>query len=116
MSMDAVRARTATRPSPGSVRAEPGTSRRARFRRARMRRALALAGCGVLAVALPACESTEQESARITRESEAAHRAEAAKEAAHKRAVARSHGHGKGHGASSGKGHGSSSATKGSSR
>jgi hypothetical protein len=38
----------------------------------RMRRALALAGCGVLSVALGACESTEQESARIGRENEAA--------------------------------------------
>jgi hypothetical protein len=34
----------------------------------RMRRALAVAGCGVLSVALPACQSTEQESARIGRE------------------------------------------------
>ena len=39
---------------------------------ARVRRALVLAGCGVLGVGLSACESTEQESARITRESQAA--------------------------------------------
>ncbi len=38
----------------------------------RMRRALALAGCGVLSVGMSACESTEQESSRIGRESEAA--------------------------------------------
>jgi hypothetical protein len=35
---------------------------------ARMRRALVVAGCGVLTVALSACESTEQESAKIGRE------------------------------------------------
>jgi hypothetical protein len=34
----------------------------------RMRRALAVAGAGTLSVALPACQSTEQESARIGRE------------------------------------------------
>ncbi len=39
---------------------------------ARIRRVLALAGCGVMAVALPACESTEQESAQIGRESQLA--------------------------------------------
>jgi len=33
-----------------------------------VRRALALAGCGVLTVTLSACESTEQESAKIGRE------------------------------------------------
>ena len=43
----------------------------------RMRRALALAGCSVLGVGLSACESTEQESAKIGRESEAAARAAA---------------------------------------
>jgi hypothetical protein len=31
----------------------------------RMRRALVLAGCGMLSVGLVACESTEQESAKI---------------------------------------------------
>ncbi len=47
-----------------------------RMRRvARIRRALALAGCGVLSVGLAACESTEQESSRIGRENEAAARA-----------------------------------------
>jgi hypothetical protein len=45
----------------------------------RMRRALVLAGCGVLSVGLAACESTEQESAKIGRESEAAARAAAPK-------------------------------------
>ncbi len=39
---------------------------------ARVRRALVVAGCGVLGVGLSACESTEQESARIGRESQAA--------------------------------------------
>ena len=43
----------------------------------RMRRVLALAGCGVLGVSVAACESTEQESAKIGRESEAAARAAA---------------------------------------
>ena len=58
----------------------------------RMRRALVLAGCGVLSVGLAACESTEQESAKIGRESEAAARAAAPKPAkAHSRG--RSHGH-----------------------
>jgi hypothetical protein len=60
----------------------------------RMRRALVLAGCGMLGVGLSACESTEQESARIGRESEVAARAAAAKPAARTRA--RSHGHGHG--------------------
>ncbi len=39
---------------------------------ARVRRAIALAGCGVLAVGVSACESTEQESAKIGRESQVA--------------------------------------------
>jgi hypothetical protein len=43
----------------------------------RMRRALVLAGCGMLSVGVAACESTEQESAKIGRESEAAARAAA---------------------------------------
>jgi hypothetical protein len=34
----------------------------------RMKRALVVASCGVLTVALSACESTEQESAKIGRE------------------------------------------------
>jgi hypothetical protein len=42
------------------------------FGAVRMRRALALAGCGVLTVGISACESTEQESAKITRESQVA--------------------------------------------
>lgn len=45
-----------------------------------MSRALALAGCGVLSVGVAACESTEQESARIGRENAAA---KLAAEAAH---------------------------------
>jgi hypothetical protein len=57
-----------------------------------MRRALMLAGCGMLGVGLAACESTEQESARIGRENEAAARSAAVKPAAKTRA--RSHGHG----------------------
>jgi hypothetical protein len=39
---------------------------------ARVRRALALAGFGVLGLTASACESTEQESAKIGRESQAA--------------------------------------------
>ncbi|MGP0101665.1 MAG: hypothetical protein ACLPUT_08605 [Solirubrobacteraceae bacterium] len=58
----------------------------------RMRRALLLAGCGLLSVGLAACESTEQESARIGRENEAATRT-AAKPAAGAHAGARSRGH-----------------------
>ena len=67
----------------------------------RMRRALALAGCGVLSVGLCACASTEQESARIGRENEAAARAAAAKPAGKAHAGGRSHGrgHGSAHGA-----------------
>ena len=42
------------------------------FGAVRMRRALALAGCGVATVGVSACESTEQESAKIGRESQAA--------------------------------------------
>jgi hypothetical protein len=60
-----------------------------------------LAGCGMLGVGLSACESTEQESARIGRENAAAARAPAPKPSAEKHAGARSHGHGHGsaHGA-----------------
>jgi hypothetical protein len=47
-------------------RAAPG------FGAVRMRRALAVAGCGVLSVGISGCESTEQESARIGRESQVA--------------------------------------------
>ena len=54
---------------------------------ARMRRALAVAGCGVLTVSVSACESTEQESAKIAREGQQV----LAAEAAHARSVARSH-------------------------
>jgi hypothetical protein len=60
----------------------------------RMRRVLALAGCGVLGVSVAACESTEQESAKIGHESEAAARAAAPKPAARAHAGARSHGRG----------------------
>jgi predicted dinucleotide-binding enzyme len=63
-----------TAPRPGAVR---------------MRRALALIGCGVLGVGLAACESTEQESARIGRESEAASRAAAPQRAARQHVSAR---------------------------
>jgi hypothetical protein len=65
---------------------------------ARMRRALAIAVCGLLSVGMSACESTEQQSARIGRENAAAERAAAA-QAAHARAAhARtSHAHGHGH-------------------
>jgi len=55
-----------------------------------MRRALVLAGCGMLGVGLTACESTEQESAKIGRESEAAARA-AAKPAAKPHAATHTH-------------------------
>ena len=67
----------------------------------RMRRALVLAGCGVATVGVSACESTEQESAKIGRESEAAARA-AAKPAAKPHAATRAHGrgHGSAHGSS----------------
>jgi hypothetical protein len=68
----------------------------------RIRRALALAGCGMLGIGLAACESTEQESAKIGRENEAAARA-AAKPAASKHAGAISHGHA--HGATHGGSH-----------
>ncbi len=67
------------------ARAVPGSGA------ARMRRALALAGCGVLSVGLCACESTEQESARIGRESTAAARAAAPKTTAKAHARGRSH-------------------------
>jgi hypothetical protein len=68
------------------ARAVPGSGA------ARMRRALALAGCSVLSVGLTACESTEQESSRIGRESEAA-----AKAAAAPKQPARAHGGGRSH-------------------
>ena len=77
MSTRSVRARPRTRPGGGAVR---------------MRRALALAGCGVLSVGLCACESTEQESAQIGRESAPATQAPA-KTPASKRARNRSRGH-----------------------
>jgi len=59
-----------------------------------MRRALALAGCGVLTVGISACESTEQESAKITRESQvAAAQAAAARRPGH---AAKTPGHARG--------------------
>jgi ABC-type nickel/cobalt efflux system permease component RcnA len=67
-----------------------------------MRRALVLAGCGMLGVGLSACESTEQESARIGHENEAAARAAAAKPAANAHAGAHSHGRRHGHGSAHG--------------
>jgi hypothetical protein len=59
-----------------------------------MRRALVLAGCGVLSVGLPACESTEQESAKIGRENAAAAKAAETKPAAHRHGGSRPHGRG----------------------
>jgi hypothetical protein len=59
-----------------------------------MRRALVLAGCGVLSVGLSACESTEQESAKIGRENAAAAKAAETKPAAHRHAGSRPHGRG----------------------
>jgi hypothetical protein len=74
------------------TRAVPGSGA------ARMRRALALAGCGVLSVGLCGCESTEQESARIGRESAAAARAAAPKTAkAHARGRSHSPSHSAAH-------------------
>jgi hypothetical protein len=66
-----------------------------------MRRVLVLAGCGMLGVGLSACESTEQESAKIGRENAAAARA-ATKPADGTHGGARSHarGHGSTHGSS----------------
>jgi hypothetical protein len=58
-----MRALAGTRPSPRPISGA-----------VRVRRALALAGCSVLGVGLGACESTEQESARIGRENAAAAR------------------------------------------
>jgi hypothetical protein len=55
----------------------PGRSPRPRSGATRIRRVLLLAGCGMLGVGLSACESTEQESAKIGRENEAAARAAA---------------------------------------
>jgi hypothetical protein len=77
---------------PGSPRPRSGA--------VRMRRALMLAGCGMLSVGLCACESTEQESARIGRESEPATHAAArtAQKAAGARAGA-SRPHSRAHGA-----------------
>ncbi|HSZ05786.1 MAG TPA: hypothetical protein VK778_11420 [Solirubrobacteraceae bacterium] len=60
----------------------------------RIRRALALAGCGVASIGLSACESTERESAKIGRESAAAARAEASESSARTHAAARAHGRG----------------------
>jgi hypothetical protein len=79
----------------------------------RMRRALVLAGCSVLGVGLSACESTEHESAKIGRESEAAARA-AAKPATKPHAATRAHGrgHSSAHGSS---GHSAPTHDKGSS-
>lgn len=75
MSTRPIADRPTPRPRPGAVR---------------MRRALVLAGCGMLGVGLTACESTEQESAKIGRESEAAARA-AAKPAAKPHAATHTH-------------------------
>jgi hypothetical protein len=56
---------------------------------ARRRRALVLVACGMLSAGLSACESTEQESAKIGRENAAAARAVAAQQ----HATTRAHGH-----------------------
>ena len=90
-----------TRPVDGTQPGRLGRSPRSRPGTTRIRRALALAGCGMLGVGLAACESTEHESAKIGRENEAAARA-AAKPAASTRAGARAHGqaHGVTHGGS----------------
>jgi hypothetical protein len=66
----------------------------------RVRRVLALAGCGVLGVGLSACESTEQESAKIGRESVSATQAEQkqTKHAGHAAGHSHHHGHGSTHG------------------
>jgi hypothetical protein len=69
-----------------------GRSPRPRSGAMRIRRVLVLAGCGMLGVGLAACESTEQESAKIGRENEAAART-AAKPATSRHAGARTHGH-----------------------
>jgi hypothetical protein len=55
----------------------------------RIRRALAVAGCGVVSVSVSACESTEQESAKIAREGQHI----LAAEAAHARKLAHAHRH-----------------------
>jgi hypothetical protein len=55
-----------------------------------VKRALAVLGCAAATVAFAACQSTEQESARIERESRAAVAAEQARERA---AGRRAHGH-----------------------
>jgi hypothetical protein len=60
----------------------------------RIRRGLALAGCGVLTVGATACASTEQESARIGRESAAAVQASGARPA---RRAAPTHARGRQH-------------------
>ena len=66
------------------------------FGAVRIRRAVALAGCGVLAVGISACESTEQESAKIGRESQVA----AARLAPAHASTSVRHTHGRGHAAS----------------
>ncbi len=91
-----------TPPVAAAQPARLGRSPRPRSGAMRIRRALVLAGCGMLGVGLSACESTEQESAKIGRENEAAART-AAKPAANKHAGARAHGHP--HGAKHGTAH-----------
>jgi hypothetical protein len=59
-----------------------------------MKRLLVLAGCGALTLGVTACESTEQESSKIGRESEAAAHATttpAKKHRGHRHARTRSH-------------------------
>jgi hypothetical protein len=70
---------------------------------ARLRRTLVAGICGLVCVGMAACESTEQQSARIGRENAAAERAATAQArnaaAAHARAAharGHSHGHAKG--------------------
>ena len=86
MSTPSVGGRPDGRPVAGSLLA----ARRSRS----VRRALAVAGCGVITVTLAACESTEHESAKIGREEQQAAHALAAHEAAHVSHSAHSaHGH-----------------------
>jgi hypothetical protein len=73
------------------------------FGAVRMGRALVLAGCGVLTVSVSACESTEQESAKIGRESQVAAARAAAPQTGPGRVSSR-HSSGRAHGARGGRG------------
>jgi len=69
----------------------------------RIRRALVLAGCGMVGVGLSACESTEQESAKIGRENQVAAARAAAAQARPAHASSH-HSSGRAHGARGGRG------------